>query len=310
MRALMQLFRPADGEARQGKTGQGKAGQGKAVSARRRSGRGRPQRWSPWRRLIVLSLFALMIAGSGIAAWQIHQSGIVGQTITTASANLTSWSNRQIVRAGLTVRHVFVTGRAETSKPEVLRAMEVLSGQSILAFDPAQAREKLLRLGWVETARVERRLPDTIVVHLSERKALALWQHEGRHVLIDRGGNPITRNNLARFAYLPVVVGRDAPATAAALIDMLSQKPALFAQVRAAVRIGSRRWDISLKNGIKVHLPEVQAAEAWSRLAELVAEQRIFERDIVAIDLRLPDRLVLRLTPEAAARKHKSGKET
>jgi cell division protein FtsQ len=91
---------------------------------------------------------------------------------------------------------------------------------------------------------------------------------------------------------------------------MLSQKPALFARVRAAVRVGSRRWDVRLKNGIKVHLPEAQPADAWSRLAELAAEHRIFERDVAAIDLRLPDRLVLRLTPEAAARKNKNGKET
>ena len=66
----------------------------------------------------------------------------------------------------------------------------------------------------------------------------------------------------------------------------------------------------SLKNGIKVHLPEVDAYAAWIRLAELAAEQRIFDRDAAAIDLRLPDRLVLRLTPEAAAKKNKNGKDT
>ncbi len=300
MRALRQLFGPANGLA----------GKGKAVPARRRPGRGRFQRWSPWRRLAMLLLTAVMMAGLGFAAWQLQQSGIVGRTLASARADLAAWSDRQIVRAGLTVRHVFVTGRGETGKPQVLRAMGVRNGQSILAFSPDEARRKLLQLGWVETARVERRLPDTIVVHLSERKALALWQHKGRHVLIDRGGKPITRRNLARFAHLPTVVGHDAPAAAAALIDMLSQKPTLFALVRAAVRIGSRRWDLRLKNGIKVHLPEVQAADAWGRLAELAAEHRIFDRDVAAIDLRLPDRLVLRLTPEAAARQNKSGKET
>ncbi len=109
---------------------------------------------------------------------------------------------------------------------------------------------------------------------------------------------------------MPVVVGKDAPKAAAALIEMLSQKPVLFAEVRAAVRIGARRWDVRLKNGIKVHLPVDDAFGAWSRLADLAAEHRIFERDVAAIDLRLPDRLVLRLTPEAAARKNKTGKDT
>lgn len=302
MRALMQWSRwfvPADG---------------KAEKPHRRPGRGRTarrtQRWSMRWRLAVLLFITGMVAGVGVGAWNLRQSGIIAQALTTANSELTAWGDRQVVRVGLTVKHVFVTGRGETSKTQVLGAMGVRSGQSILDFDPAQARRHLLQLGWVEMARVERRLPDTILVHLSERQALALWQHKGRHVLIDRGGKPITRQNLARFAHLPVVVGKDAPAAAAALIDMLSQKPALFAHVAAAVRIGSRRWDVRLKNGIKVNLPEIQATDAWDRLAALVDEHRIFERDVAAIDLRLPDRLVLRLTPEAAARKNKNGKDT
>ena len=273
--------------------------------ARRRSG-GWPRR----RYVGLLLACAVIMSGLGAGGWYLWHNGIVGKTLAVAGAELSAWGDKQIIGAGLTVQHVFVTGRGETSKGQVLNAMGVRSGQSILSFDPDQARQHLLQLGWVETARVERRLPDTIVVLLRERKALALWQHKGRQVLIDHGGKVITRNNLARFAHLPVVVGKDAPKTAAALIEMLSQKPVLFAQVQAAVRIGARRWDVRLKNGIKVHLPADDAFGAWSRLADLAAEHRIFERDVAAIDLRLPDRLVLRLTPEATARKNKTGKDT
>jgi cell division protein FtsQ len=272
---------------------------------RRRPGP-RSRRWY----LGLLLASAVIMSGAGAGGWYVGHGGIVSKTSAAIAAELSAWGDAQIVRAGLIVQHVFVTGRGETSKGQVLAAMGVRSGQSILAFDPDQARQRLLQLGWVETARVERRLPDTIVVLLRERKALALWQHKGRQVLIDYGGKVITRNNLARFAHLPVVVGKDAPMAAAALIEMLSQKPVLFAQVQAAVRIGARRWDVRLKNGIKVHLPADDAFGAWDRLAKLAAEHRIFERDVAAIDLRLPDRLVLRLTPEAAARKNKTGKDT
>ncbi len=265
----------------------------------------------PRQRYVGLSLACVVImSGLGAGGWYLWHNGIVGKTLAVAGAELSAWGDKQIIGAGLTVQHVFVTGRGETSKGQVLNAMGVRSGQSILSFDLDQARQHLLQLGWVETARVERRLPDTIVVLLRERKALALWQHKGRQVLVDHSGMVITQNNLARFAHLPVVVGKDAPKAAAALIEMLSQKPVLFARVRAAVRIGARRWDVRLKNGIKVHLPADDAFGAWSRLADLAAEHRIFERDVAAIDLRLPDRLVLRLTPEAAARKNKTEKDT
>ena len=291
MRALMQIFKPKKAAAKPARRRASRA------SLRRRYG------------IMVLSV-VIFLGGLGAGGWQLWRSGVVGQAYTNVSDAVSAWGDRQVQNAGLTVQHVFVTGRGETSKKQVLAAVGVRNGQSILAFDPDQARARLLELGWVETARVERRLPDTIVVRISERKALALWQHKGRHVLIDQGGKPITRRHLARFAHLPIVVGKDAPTAAAGLIEMLSRQPTLFAQVRAAVRIGERRWDVRLKNGVKVHLPEADAAGAWDRLAELVVEHRIFERDVAAIDLRLADRLVLRLTPEAIAKKNKKGKDT
>jgi cell division protein FtsQ len=147
-------------------------------------------------------------------------------------------------------------------------------------------------------------------VYLEERRPLALWQRKGRHLLIDREGIVITRRNLGRFSSLPVVLGKGAPRHAAALMDMLARQPALFTQVEAAVRIGDRRWNLRMKYGVDVNLPEEGAADAWKRLAGLVAEHRIFERDVAVIDLRLPDRLVVRLAPKAASKRRLPEKDT
>ena len=274
--------------------------------ARRRGGRPSPKR----SQLLAYGVMMVVVLGAVAGAWLLRGSDMIEQTYAITVGKLTNWSNRQFVAAGLTVQHIFVTGRGETSKAQVLSTIGLQSGQSILELDPRAARRRLQDLSWVKTAQVERRLPDTIIVRLKERKALALWQHNGRHALIDMSGKIITRRNLDRFAHLPIVVGRGAPGTAAQLIEMLSRKPALFAQVQAAILVGGRRWDIRLKNGIKVYLPEVEAFAAWVRLAQLEAESRIFDRDVTAIDLRLPDRLVVRLTPAAAAKKNKRGKET
>ncbi len=277
-----------------------------AGGARRRGGRPSPKR----SQLLAYGVMVAVVLGAGAGAWLLRGSGMVERTHEVAVGEITNWINRQFVAAGLTVQHVFVTGRGETSKAQVLATIGLESGQSILEFDPRSARRRLQDLSWVKTAQVERRLPDTIIVRLKERKALAIWQHNGRHALIDMSGKIITRRNLDRFAHLPIVVGRGAPGIAAQLIEMLSRKPALFAQVQAVVLVGGRRWDIRLKNGIKVYLPEVETFAAWVRLAQLEAENRIFDRDVAAIDLRLPDRLVVRLTPAAAAKKNRKGKET
>lgn len=256
------------------------------------------------RRLVLVATLGLC-AGAAVAAglWA-WRSGAVERAGEAVSARLDAMA----AGAGFTVQEVFVVGRSETGHEELRRAVGAQRGQSMLAFDPAAARERLLALGWIKEAAVRRRLPNAVDVAVVERRPFALWQRDGRLALVDRDGEPITRRGLERFAGLPLVVGEDAAEHAAALIDALSLQPALFAEVEAAVRVGGRRWNVRLKSGVEVNLPEEGAAEAWARLAELDARQGLAARDIVAIDLRLPDRLVVRLAPEASQRRRNPGK--
>src|SRR5581483_10946130 len=107
-----------------------------------------------------------------------------------------------------------------------------------------QARQRIETLSWVEHATVERRLPGTVVVNLQERRPFAIWQNQGKFVLIDRSGQVVTNENLNEFHQLPLVVGAGAPAAAASLIDALTDHPDLQQRVTAAVRVGERRWNL------------------------------------------------------------------
>jgi cell division protein FtsQ len=127
-----------------------------------------------------------------------------------------------------------------------------------------------------------------------EKEPYALWQTKGVTWLIDRKGEKITKDDIAEFAGLPLVVGDGAPQHAGELIDILMRFPAIQRVTKASVRVGDRRWDLHLKNGIQVRLPEDGVEDALRRLTVLEQEQRIFERDIETIDLRLPDRLVIK----------------
>lgn len=252
---------------------------------------------------ITVAGFALGLAAG--AVW-VRQAGYVER----AAVRLAAIGEAALRAAGLTVREVYVVGRERTRRQDVAAALGVERGTSMLAFDAVAARERLLALGWVKRAEIYRRLPDIVEVHIEERRPLALWQNQGRLALIDEEGITILKAGLERFADLPIVVGPDAPAHAAELIEALRLEPALFAEVEAAVRIGGRRWNVKLANGVVVNLPENEARASWSRLAQLHAEHRLLDRAVEVIDLRLPDRLVVRMTPEAAAKRREPGKET
>ena len=236
-----------------------------------------------------------------------------GQAILAASADRALAASAAL---GLVVRDIEVEGRETTDAATIMAALAADRGTPILAVSPSRAKEKLESLPWVRSAAIERRLPDTLMVRLVERHPLAVWQHAGKHELIDREGAVIPVKDLTRFARLPTVVGDDAPSHANALIDMLAREPELAARVTAAVRVDDRRWNLRVDNAIDVLLPETNPAEAWARLAELERADRLLQRDIQAVDMRLPDRLVLRTVgaqPSEAAPAKKarpSGKNT
>jgi cell division protein FtsQ len=196
---------------------------------------------------------------------------------------------------GLVVTDIEVEGRETTDVATVVAALSAARGTPILSVNPHRAKEQLETLPWVRSATIERRLPGTLFVRLVERRPLAVWQHGGIQQLIDQEGAVIPVDDLNRFARLPIVVGDDAAPSAAALIGMLASEPELAARVTAAIRVGGRRWNLRIDDVIDILLPEESAETAWRRLAELERTNALLKRDVQTVDLRLPDRLLLRV---------------
>ncbi|HUZ72265.1 MAG TPA: FtsQ-type POTRA domain-containing protein [Stellaceae bacterium] len=263
-----------------------------------------PQRPRPRRRLrqrvLLVGLVAAIVAGLGGSATWFVRSG----RMEAAADRLGTWLAGIAADGGFAVDHVAVVGRERTTRQAILEALRVRRGTPILSVDLGAAKARLEALTWVGKAEVERQLPDTIFVRLVERVPLAFWQRDRKLVLIDRDGKIVPTDRLDTFGSLIVLVGDDAPRHAVALLDMLATEPALYPHVAAAVRVGGRRWNLRLDNGIDVALPEEDPDSAWHRLAALDRHDQLLERKIVAVDLRLPDRLVVRLPAEPAKSAH------
>jgi len=237
----------------------------------------------------------VLLAGGLYAAAQMGRSPLGQSALQYAADRVVDGT----ARLGLVVTDIKVEGRETTDRETILAALGAGPGTPILAMSPTRAKEKLETLPWIRSAVVERRLPDTLYVRLVERKPLALWQHGGKLELIDHEGAVIPVARLDRFAKLPLVVGEGAPTHAAELLDMLATEPDLAARVSAAIRVGNRRWNLRIDNAIDVLLPTDAPAAAWAQLARLERSSAILKRDVQTVDVRLPDRLVVRVNPEA-----------
>jgi cell division protein FtsQ len=266
---------------------------------RRVTGRAPRRRQVLARRVSRLGLWIavlVLISGGVYGAVRLSRSPL-GQSLLQSAADRIIQGTGLL---GLTVADITVEGRETTDRETILAALGVGLGTPILAANPTRAKEQLEALPWVRTAVIERRLPDTLYVRLVERKPLALWQHGGKLDLIDREGAVIPVARLDRFAKLPMVVGEGAASHAAELLEMLASEPDLAARVTAAIRVGDRRWNLRIENTIDVLLPADETASAWSQLARLERSSAILKREVLTIDLRLSDRLVLRVSPESS----------
>ena len=103
-----------------------------------------------------------------------------------------------------------------------------------------------------------------------------------------------------RFISLPLVVGKGAETHARDFLALLARYPQVRSATKAAIFVGERRWNLRLKDGLDIRLPENDVGNALASLSTLDKEDRLFSRDIVAVDMRLPDRLTVQLSDDAA----------
>jgi cell division protein FtsQ len=276
--------------------GRGLAGRGDALVLPRFLRR--PARW--WSRAVAGDLqppkFAMTSLSAaylgGALALGVHAGGHVPAVMEFVAA-----------RSGLAIENVRVTGNRQISEIDVLGVLALDGSTSMLRYSAAEARDRVAALPWVERVAVRKSYPSTLEIELVERQPFAIWQSGSRLSLIDRDGHVIVPFPGREFVHLPLVIGLGAPEHAAAILGMAAAHPAIASRVKAYVRIGERRWDLRLDNGINIRLPDGDVAAALAELAELDRRERILSRDIAAIDLRLPDRLVVRLGDDAAARR-------
>jgi cell division protein FtsQ len=210
---------------------------------------------------------------------------------------------------GFAIDNVTVEGNIQTSEIDILTTLGLDGATSVMAMNAADARNALLELPWVRDAQVRKVYPDGVTVEIKERQAFGIWQNGKDLFLIERNGNIITPMNDARFNMLPLFVGLGADSGAAGFDKMLSEHPDLQRRMRAAVRVAERRWDLYFRNGIVARLPERGTKEALATLAELDRTEEILSRDIAAVDLRLSDRIAIRLTPDALERRQAAWEE-
>jgi cell division protein FtsQ len=211
--------------------------------------------------------------------------------------------------AGFRIAAVSLSGPKEVSREEVLTTAGVTGRASLLFLDADAARAHLMANPWIADAAVLKLYPDRLQITITERQAFALWQEGGHLSVIADDGTVLEPFIEDRYRGLPLVVGRGAERQAKDFLAVIARYPEIRSVLRACVLVAERRWNLRLNNGIDVRLPEGDVTTALHRLVTLDREKKLLSRDIVAVDLRLPDRVTVRLSEVAAEAREDSLKD-
>jgi cell division protein FtsQ len=228
---------------------------------------------------------AMLFLATGIAG---IVSGGHGTIVVSA---VTSWT-------GFAVENVKITGQSETSEVDVLDSLALGLFPSLLTLDLETARAQVEALPWVRQAALTKFFPDTLQIAIVEREPYALWQRDRVVSLIDDAGRVITDRFGERYAGLPRVVGQGAAEKVGDYTALVAPFPEIARRARAGVLVSGERWTIVLDNGLQLMLPAERPERALAAIAALDREQAVLSREVAALDFRMPDRFIVRLTDE------------
>lgn len=188
-----------------------------------------------------------------------------------------------------------IQGSSDSLNAEIREILGLNFPISSFDLDLADLRNRVLSLPPVETAEV--RLEGGSILHVKVKEkvpALLLKDDTGIHVLNKNGDYIRPLLSTEYGSKLPVITGEGAQKAAAEAFILFSALYDKLDEVRGLVLVGGRRWNIVLKSGQVIMLPEKKSEQAVQKILILDKAEKILSRDIAVFDFRLPYRITLR----------------
>lgn len=282
-----------------------------ARRAKRPALRPRRRRLGPWER--AGSIVCRRGFGTALALGLLTATGVYGAVhgglYDQMVEEFGTPANLVAKAAGFGINVVTITGQKELVHHEILAASGITGRDSLAFLDVAAVRERLRKVPLIADANVRKLYPDQVVISVTERKAHALWQLNGNVSVVAADGKVIDKLRDQRFNSLPFVVGEGANVAVGEYQAIVAEAGSLRHQIRAGTLVNGRRWNLKLKNGMDIKLPEHDPAAAMKRFAALAGAHKLLDKDVMYFDLRTPGKLAARLSIEAAARRDEAGKK-
>ena len=187
-----------------------------------------------------------------------------------------------------TIEKIEVQGTNYSDLAEIKETILEYKEKSLIHFTIEEYKSKVEQLDWIKRASIKRKFPDTIYVSIIENLPFAIFIEGINQYLIDDDGEIISKNpDNSKYLELVRVTGSNGNLNFSDLIrEINTSYPKILNRIIEVEFIENRRWNLILKQNIKIKLPEKNSSYQLIKLKQLQEEQKLFNTNIIEIDLR------------------------
>ena len=154
--------------------------------------------------------------------------------------------------------------------------------------------QNLLRNNWIEEISIKSNYKDSLTILIKENKPVGIFLGNN-NLLFDKNGKIIDLISSPREKYGNLILfqGKNSIFFGNDLLNLIPKN--LLSEIEQAEYINSRRWNIYLKNGLFLKLPETNITDSFNNYKEIYNKISNDElQKIESIDLRMPDKAILK----------------
>ena len=174
----------------------------------------------------------------------------------------------------------------------ILLNTSFLLGENIFFLKKKILLEKLNKLNFIESIKIEKKYPSTINIKTKLTNLIAITYIDQKKYFVGSNGNYILEKNISNKKRLPIIFGKFNPED-----FILLQKKILNQKIDPNLIIKyyyhkNKRWDLYFENDIVIQLPNNNIDKALKLYKNFELNYEISTNSI--IDLRIQNRLIFR----------------
>lgn len=200
----------------------------------------------------------------------------------TVSSKIAAFFEQAAVKYNVTLQKVSVFGCKNFDQKEIVAIFIKDLDKPLHNIDTKKRLQEIINISWVYKAAISKKVPNSIMIRITERCPIAYWQFNNEIHLIDTFGNIIKTKKI--FFGKPLLIGKSANKDAVNFVRLLNKYK--FFKIKYATYIGERRWDAIMDNNIIVKLPDENIEEAIRKYISLSASTPLDSEQITSIDMR------------------------